>query len=40
MLQEQQDGQFNKAMFDDGVQCVYQLFLDRALNNEPMLRVA
>ena len=34
------DGQFNKAMFDDGVQRVYQLFLDRALNNEPMLRVA
>ena len=34
------DGQFNKAMFDDGVQRVYQLFLDRAFNNEPMLRVA
>ena len=34
------DGQFNKAMFDDGVQRVYQLFLDRALNNEPMLHTA
>lgn len=34
------DGQFNKAMFDDGVQRVYQLFLGRAFNNEPMLRVA
>ena len=34
------DGQFNKAMFDDGVQRIYQLFLDRAFNNEPMLRVA
>ena len=34
------DGQFNKTMFDDGVQRVYQLFLDRAFNNEPMLRVA
>lgn len=34
------DGQFNKAMFDDGVQRVYQLFLDRAINNEPMLHTA
>jgi len=36
----QLDGQFDRAMFDDGIQRVYQLFLDRALNNEPVLHAA
>lgn len=37
---EKLDGQFDKAMFDDGTQRVYQLFLDRALKNEPILHAA
>ncbi|MBQ3289671.1 MAG: type I restriction endonuclease subunit R [Kiritimatiellae bacterium] len=34
------DGQFDKTMFDDGMRRIYRLFLDRALNNEPILHVA
>ena len=34
------DGEFDRVMFEDGTQRVYQLFLDRALNNEPMLHAA
>lgn len=34
------EGLFDQAMFEDGTQRVYQLFLDRAINNEPMLHVA
>lgn len=34
------EGYFDQAMFEDGIQRVYQLFLDRAINNVPMLHVA
>lgn len=36
----QLEGQFDMAMFEDATQRVYQLFLDRALNNEPVLHAA
>lgn len=34
------DGKFDRPMFEDGTRRIYQLFLDRALNNEPILHAA